>query len=273
DGGFGHAMEPDAFDPWSSVLDTTVALRLADLAGVPAEHPLRTAAIGYLAGACDRRISAWWIRPRLPAADRSAPWWQAASLRELQVRFAGGHINPAAEVAAHLLAHAAHRPQDLPAGCAGEAAARATAAIETRRDEMEMHEMLCAARLLQAVTAHPGGDGAEESLRLRLAGRLNHLLPRTIEPDPAKWSGYGLRPLDVLTTSDHPLAGAVPADLIARNLDHLLAEQDPAGLWRPRWSWAEVNADLWAMAHTAWSGLLTVEAVATLLAWRESQSL
>ncbi len=118
-----------------------------------------------------------------------------------------------------------------------------------------------------------GADGVDPALRLRLGERLSHLLPRTIEPDPARWSGYGLRPLDVLSGPHHPLVGAVPAELIARNLDHLLAEQDPAGLWRPRWSWAEVNADLWATAHTAWSGLLTVEAVATLLAWRESQSL
>ncbi len=64
DGGFGHALEPDARTPSSSALATSIALSILVESGVAADAPLVQGAVRYLTQTLDPETLVWRIVPR-----------------------------------------------------------------------------------------------------------------------------------------------------------------------------------------------------------------
>ena len=63
DGGYGHALEPDAFTPTSGALATSIGLRVLRETGATADHEQVRGAVGYLLATLDPEEKVWRIIP------------------------------------------------------------------------------------------------------------------------------------------------------------------------------------------------------------------
>lgn len=250
DGGFGHGLEPDFRTAASSALATTVAFQvLRELSpGEGAEVAAR--AVSWLLAARDADTGGWSAVPPEVEDAPHAPWW-AHGPAPSAASDPGAWANPGLEIAGIL--HA------WPAGVSEAARESVTAdALATlgALPEAEMHALLCALRFVEDAPA------AAEPHR----GKVEAACLAVVPGDPAKWTGYGPRPLWYAPAPDSP--GAKPlAKRVEDHLDIVVGEQTAEGSWDPFWTWGEPSAG-WDSARADWRGWLTVNTVVSLRAWR-----
>lgn len=252
DGGYGRGLEPDFVTPASSALATSVALRhLADV-GAPGHHPQVVAAVAYLTASLDPQTHAWRIVPDAGGAPH-APWWTPSGLEE---RFAGYRLNPRADILAQLVRLDAGRE------LVEELLSEVVAEVERQAaNGLEMHDAMCAARLLDALPA----DRAEHA---RLLEALGPAVSTAVAAAAA--GGYGLRALDVAPKPGSALAPAL-ADAARGELAALIREQAEDGAWWPVWNWGDdlppESASAWEASRLAWAGAITLNNLRSLAAF------
>jgi len=248
DGGFGHALEPDVRTNDSSALFTSIALNVVRSLGQTQVHAFVAEAIDYLLETLNPETGSWRIIPL--SADRSphAPWWNQAGR---ETSFDEFSLNPTAEILGYLFDYQTIVPRET----LELVSRQVTAAIEELR-EIEMHDLLCCVRLLNT-------QNLPHQMRQVLTGRLAELALPTVELDAGKWSGYCLRPLQVVDAPDSPFIDSV-RDAVAANLDFEIASCTDDGSWAPTWSWGEVSAEAWEDARREWSGILTFDKLTVL---------
>lgn len=243
DGGFGHGLEPDLRTPDSSVICTTIAFQIMRSLDIPPNHPVFVAGLEFLLAAYDDQIQHWPSIPPSAPESPHAPWWSG-----VEDEFG---LNPTAEVLGYLYEGGDRVPEDL-RHTTTERVQQAVLAL----DDIEMHDLLCCIRLVETPTL-------PQTVRQALMDKLLPLTQTAVDRTPAEWDDYGLRPLQVV---NHPASPFMPGleDAVAANLDYEIAEQTASGAWVPTWSWAEDFPEAWAQAQVEWSGVLTVDTLATL---------
>jgi len=249
DGGFGHGLEPDLATPASTAIATTTALQIMAAVDLAPDDPMVRAAVGYLestvlTGALDGRWAI--VGPEVEAAPH-APWWTwpggVTSLAEMWNDFA---FNPSAECLAHLLRFSGD------AGVIARAEKAVLSALEAEAPFGLAYDLYCALRLQAA-------PGLSEALRERLEGRLKAAVPAL---DPSD------QHTDMLALCPHPESFLMDdlAPQVAARLDAAIEDAGPDGLWHPGWSWDFVDAQAWAEAEAAWTGILSLQTYAALKA-------
>lgn len=225
DGGFGHALEPDLRTPNSSILATSLAFQIQYI----------ESSNKYLLNNYDRKNKTWRIIP--PSAEDSphAPWWNQIGREE---HFSGFHLNPTAEILGYL----SEFDRDL-----GE---KIYSMVKNLK-EIEMHDFLCCKRLSES-------KNIPENFRQNLIIELGRLLDTCLVTDPSKWSGYGLRPLQVVDLPNSIYFNKLK-NSVETNLDYEIDTQDKSGAWLPTWSWQGQFLNEWEKAKKEWSGILTLE--------------
>lgn len=253
DGGFGHALEPDSTTPASGALATSVALRLLADIGAPASHPLVAGAVHYLGESLGSEApGVWRIVPREAAGSPHAPWWRQAGLA---ASFGGFELNPRADLLAQLIRLRAgtNLVQELLPDVLD-------AAVRRSEGGFEMHDLICCARLLDAL---PRGSAESE----RLLAVLEPAAVRAVSE--AGETGYGLKAIDLAPSPASVLAGALAGSASAE-LQALIAQQGEEGAWWPVWDWGDHGgpdyAAAWETSRVAWAGILTLEALRRLSA-------
>jgi hypothetical protein len=250
DGGFGNGLEPDLRLPDSSVITTTVGLQVLRDLGALEDHPLVRGAMRYLLETYDPEIEAWPIIP--PNVDDAphAPWW--AYSENLAEGWGGFLANPRAEIVGYLYDYAGLVPKELLEHLSDAALSH----LASMPDRIEMHDLLCYLRLIETRTLP---DKARDKILCKLTKAVNLVVDR----DPSSWGSYGIKPLDVATSPDSPLAEML-ADEIELNLDYAIDQQQPDGSWAPTWSWGDAYSKAWEEAKREWSGHLTVRTLKVL---------
>jgi hypothetical protein len=249
DGGFGRALEPDVRAAESSVLATTVALQTAREIGAAEDHPLVKGAFRYLLAAYDPGQRVWPILPNTVEHAPRAPWWKAATLRET---FRGFAANPRAEIVGYLYDYPALSPEPLRMELLNEVMAH----LSAPGGALEMHDLLCYVRLAETA-------GLPDPPRSDLLEKLGAAVDALVSKDPSQWDGYALKPLDVVSYPESPLAERLkPA--VHLNLDYLIDRQQADGSWAPAWSWFGEYPEEWPVAEGEWKGVLTLRALRLL---------
>jgi hypothetical protein len=256
DGGFGHGLEPDLRAPESSPLATSVAFQLIrDLGGgVPAE--MTEAAVQYLLQTYDAERDVWRSVPPETDASAHAPWWSQAGLEDA---FNAFRFNPTAELLGYLYDY-----RDLVPPVVLASLTQAVLSRLTGLESMEMHDFLCCTRLAETANLHT-------PFQITLVDQLNRLLPRTVCTNPAEWSGYCLRPLQVATRPLSPFYDKLH-DAIEANLDYEIAAQQEDGSWQPNWSWGGLYPEEWERARWEAAGVLTAEKLRALARFRRIET-
>lgn len=253
DGGFA-GLDPDFQIRESSVLSTTAALQIIYEDGLPVQSPTVEAALNYLKGQYDPALASW---PLIPAHDNTAPhapWWHFHEGYAVQWEFF--QDNPRPEVLGYFYLRpdlsAASWRQHLLDLCFSRLQSRAPT-------KLEMHGLMAYTRLVE-------NTYVPTSIRERLGLYLRPFADTLVERDPVKWSGYGLRPLDVVRSPESPLHRALK-EVVDTQLDYLVEHQEADGSWAPTWNWGGNFRETWPAAEKAWRGLLTLRHLLLLRAF------
>jgi hypothetical protein len=252
DGGYGRGLEPDLRTEHSSVVATTMALRLFRELGVSDDHGRRIAAADYLVSTFDSRRNRWRIVPSGAGDAPHAPWWDQDGLEET---FDGFAVNPTASVVAFLFdVTGSHRSRALPFVLQSAY----TVLLRTVREAtapLSVNDLECLVDL--ATTAQlPRED------RAGIVARVGALIERSIERDRARWGEYAVRPLDVVTSRESPFYERI-AGLVDAHLDALVAGQQADGSWEPHWPMSPFY-ETCPEARVEWRGVCTLESLLLL---------
>ena len=247
DGGFGHGMEPDLQAPESSALATTVALQVVrETRRTTGERPpaaLIEPAIRYLLATLDRERGTWRIIPPVAEGSPHAPWWSQAGN---EAGFAAWSLNPTAECLGYLYEY----NEQVPAELLGELSDTILTYL-AEQETVLMHDFLCCKRWAET----PGLDAGVGDRLMRELGRL---LDVVICRDPAAWPNSVLRPVQVAESPTSPFFPAL-GDVLPRNLDWEIEQQQPDGTWLPNWDWSGLYPEAWERARLEWTRWITAE--------------
>jgi hypothetical protein len=246
DGGFGYGLEPDLRTAASSAYATTIAMQYLVLLPDEAAKEPAEEALAYFRSTYDAAGQGWDLIPEAAEEAPRAPWWGYESVR---TRPHWGNAN--AEIAGYFLRYGSESDRNF-------AEALTETAIQKLEEvkQLEFHELLCYLRLARFVASEQYG---------RMEPWLQASVQSNVVTDPAKWTGYGLQPIKVVTSPDSPYADML-SEAVQANLDFAVSKQTPEGCWMPEWSWGQDEKE-WAEAHTEWCGVLTLEKLRVLKAF------
>ena len=247
DGGFGNSLEPDIRTSVSSAIATTVGFQILREIRAPAGHALVRRGIEYFVTIYDESRQVWQIiSPEVEEAPH-APWWNYKNSAETFGQFL---VNPRAEIVGYL-----HEFSDgVPTKLLKPLATTVMKYLDSPPDEMEMHDILCLARLAETEVL-PNRDKIWEKLACVAAPRVAR--------NAAQLTGYVLKPLWLVSSPESPLAAGLK-DEVAMNLDFEIEQQGEDGSWSPTFSWGDQYPETWQTAKKEWQSRFTVETLKTL---------
>lgn len=256
DGGFGNALEPDLRLADSSAIATSVGFHLLKQVGAPGDSEAVQRGIDYLKATLDAEKKVWPIIP--PAADGvpRAPWWDYAKSAE---NFGDFMVNPRADLVSSLL----HYAEEVDGAWLQVILDDTLVHLPDGSAEIDMHDLMCYYSLARAL---PPAEA--ETVWDKLAAAAGSI----VERDPAKWAGYGARPLGLAPVPDTPVAEALGDELLGLNLDYLIDDQHGDGSWLPTWSWFGAYEEDWPQARAEWCSRLTLDALLALSAYGRLES-
>ncbi|MET9020900.1 hypothetical protein ABZV93_13020 [Actinopolymorpha sp. NPDC004070] len=243
DGGFGHALEPDARTPDSQPLFADFALDVLDGLAVATGDPdpardLLADTGGYLAKVATDGGGVPIVLPTVAAHARAEHWGAG--------EFPAG-LNPTAALAGRFRALGIDHPwvEDSAAFCWRQ--------LEDPAAVADAHTALCVLRFLETEPDRGRAEPAYDAL----GARLGELALFQLWPG----SGYGLTPLQFAPHPDSPRRRFFPDDAVEAHLDALAAAQQADGGWPISWD---------APGETAtreWRGIVTLGALRVLRAY------
>ena len=247
DGGFGNSLEPDIRASVSSALATTVGFQILREIGANAGHALVRKGIEYFVAIYDESRHIWSIIPPEVEEAPHAPWWNYENSAETFGQFL---INPRAEIIGYL-----HEFSDaVPTKLLELLTTAVLEHLDSQSDEMEMHDILCLARLAET-EGLPNRDKVWEKLARVAASRVAR--------NAAQLTGYVLKPLWLVPSPESPLATGLK-DEVSMNLDFEIEQQAEDGSWSPNFSWGDQYPEAWQTAKKEWQSRFTVDTLKTL---------
>lgn len=255
DGGFGNALECDAWNPDSAPIQAWAAAALLEECGMADHnHPLVRGVLRYLKSGADFDGRTWMRTVPGNNDHPHAPWWRHAG-------DSAGSYNPTATLAGFLLYHL---PADDPFRETALRIAGEAIADYMQAGEPPMHTTHCFAELLTY------GRRAEPLWPLpldALEDKLMRDVAAAIEWDTSKWeTTYACRP-SFFIRSRESLFYPGNEDIVRAECAFLRAAQQEDGGWMLNWAWdgyaqaSAVSANWWR-AIGALKNLLFLKAFA-----------
>ena len=230
DGGFGHALEPDNWDPHSTPYTTLKAVQLMMGVGfTDYSHALYQGALHYL-----RSAEGFSLRPDWPFAVPTsssyphAPWWTYSEERNTTE-----NLGLSSQIAAFALSVC--QPEDplYQKSCA--IALRALDALMNGKIRGEMGVSGCA--MLMPCWAQINAPYSMADITQKMRDTSNAAIVR----DPARWNSHVPRPSAAIFSPEAPMYPG-NEDAIQLELDWLIDTLPPNDLWPIDWSWFDNNA-------------------------------
>lgn len=252
DGGFGHGLEPDLWDPQSSPIQTWAVLEVIEETGIPDDHELVINLIDYLIHKAER-IDGKWLTLHPAFNDHPhAPWWHY----EKENRIWG--YNPTAALAGFCFWHT--NPSSEVYSIALKLSQEAVAYF-LENDITEPHELSCFVELYSYIACREQC----ESFGL-FTEKLRQQILKTVEKDEKKWfSAYSVKP-SVFVKSPKDAFYPDLKELIEKEVGLLLKNRNAEGVWDVTWSWGQFpNAE--AIALREWQGAQIIKNLKLLKAF------
>ncbi len=248
DGGFGHALEADSWNPHSAPIQAGSAVELfRELDWNEPAHPVVQGLLRYLAGGADFDGRTWAGSVPTNNDYPHAPWWHTDSESASHTDY-----NPTAMLAGFALRFSA--PDSALRRLAERLAREATDALLNSPPLGDMHTTGCYLALL-AYCEQAETDCIDlDALRARLHQQLRFCVTQ----DTALWeNGYVCRPSVFFNSPDSPFYPDCN-ELALYECDFLRRTQEPDGSWPIPWSWTDYPAQ-WAVSRQWWKGKTAVE--------------
>lgn len=241
DGGFGHALEPDAWNPHSSPIQTWTATEiLREIGFADASHPMIAGILRYLASGRDFDGQFWYTSVTSNNDYPHAPWWHAEGGSTWN-----GDDNPTACLAGFLLRFAERGSEAHALGL--RVAQQAVERLLHGTREGDMHTLACYIRL----TEYAEQAGAHALPLAAMKERLSALVGACITHDTAAWEdSYICKPSQLFMTRDS-IFYPRNAEIAVYECEFITKTQLEDGTWSIPWSW-DAYPDAWAVSKNWW---------------------
>lgn len=248
DGGFGHALEADFWNPLSSPMQTWAATEIIQsLNRRDGDHPIIQGILTYLEQTADFDGQIWSRTIATNNAYPHAEWWAYQDQPQ-----AAKTYNPTAALAGFALQFA--NVGSLLHQRAGRIAAEAFNAL-LGSSSVEVHELSCFLRLFHCVVSAHADLGVDmTAVEQALGTHINASITR----DTRTWSSdYVCRPSRFIRSrSDRWFSGN--EDIVRYECRFLRQTQLDDGSWPVNWTWSSFPNE-WPIAREWWKSTIIIE--------------
>lgn len=242
DGGFGHGLEADCWNPESAPMQTWAATEiLREIGAADPAHPVVQGILRYLESGSSFDGKVW--ASTIPSNNDwpHAPWWQDG---DGPAAFAPYH--PTASLAGFAVRFAAPCSTLYRLGCRIVREAAQADGWET-----DMHAVQCYAGLLEWLRAAGRLDLVESA---GLQRRVHEAVHGVITQDRAQWAdGYVCRPSQFFCTRDSEFYGE-NREIADYECAFIRRTQQADGAWSVNWSWG-AYPEQWAVSKNWWKSM------------------
>lgn len=241
DGGFGHALEADSWNPNSSPIQTWVATEiLREIGFTDGESPIIRGILAYLDSGRDFNGQFWYNTVKSNNDYPHAPWWHTESDSTCHSDY-----NPTACLAGFIIRYAQKGSDLYNLGC--RIAKEAFAQLMSGERENDMHTLACYLRLAEYIRA-AGSDCVDMGA---LEARLREAVRAAITQNKAEWEqGYICRPSQLIDSKDSVYYGD-NRDIADYECGYIAKTQLPDGSWNIPWGWSDYP-EQWAISKNWW---------------------
>lgn len=240
DGGFGHALEADSWNPNSSPIQTWKATEILHEIGLDdSDHPLVQGILRYLGSGADFDGRLW--SKYVPSSNDypGAPWWRFSPEQR-------SDYNPTAALAGFILRFADKESALYALGA--RVAQEACAHLMQHSGQAPMHTIACCVQMYSWAQS-AGADSVIDlpTLRARLSAEIQGLITR----DVAVWAtDYVCKPSLFIDGKDSPFyeENRETADAECSFIEQT---QERDGTWAITWQW-DAYPDAWAISKNWW---------------------
>lgn len=244
DGGFGHGLEPDCWNPDSSPIQSWTAMNVIKMIELKSNHSIVINLLKYLETSFDIKTQSW---PRLIKTNDlypHAPWW---SYKEEKPDF-----NPSASIAGFVLRYAKKGTKVYQ--YAEQVVLRALTYIDGQHQDTEVHELRCIMDMANDLILANRG----ELLTSNLKNKLLTLVDLSIEKDEKNWfTSYVAKPSSLI--KNHPSLGSnLYQPLMIKEFNLAMQSRNASGVWPITWNWGSYP-DAAKEASKMWIGIIGCE--------------
>jgi hypothetical protein len=242
DGGFGHGLEADSWNPNSSPIQTWTATEiLHEIDCTDSAHPIIQGVLHYLESGNDFDGHFWYNVVKSNNDYPHAPWWHTES-----VSTSHNDYNPTACLAGFIVRFADKQSNLYKLGCtiAKEAFERLLATPQ----QDDMHTILCYVRLLEyckEAGVHDLMDLSvvQHTILKQVTGSITQTIP--------EWeTSYVCKPSQFFNSKDS-IYYMDNKTIAEYECDYIIKTQMDDGSWNIPWGWNDY-AEQWAISKSWW---------------------
>lgn len=256
DGGFGHALEADCWNPVSSPIQTWAATEiLQEVRLTDRSHPIIAGILRYLASGQDFDGHVWYNAVPTNNNHPHAPWWQWMPEPEIT-------YNPTASLLGFILLYADR--DSMLYTLAQRLTKEAYGYLQANAPLNAMHTVACFAQLYHALHASGQTQLVDiDAFRTLLRQQIQNVLTL----DTATWSTeYVCKPSLFIHGKEDEFY-PVYQEICQSECDFILQTQQPEGYWGITWAWPDYP-EQWAISKNWWLSDVTIKNLKFLQAIR-----
>lgn len=253
DGGFGHALEPDNWNPNSTIYTTLNAISvLKEIDFSDDRHPILKGIFRFLENGVYCSENGWDFNIPSNNDYAHAPWWTFNPEADITE-----NIGLTAEIAAFIYSNAAED-----SGLYKKAVALSDFVFNKLGSQEHYGDMGIRGYCLLFDSIEKS-DKANRYDCSRLKEKLAKSVYDSIERDTSKWIHYSARPSEYIF-SPESIFYKDNEDIVCKELDYLLETRPKNGVWNITWTWFDNNekyAKEFAISENWWKAKKAVENV------------
>lgn len=246
DGGFGHALEADCWNPASAPSQMFYAIHiLHELAYQDTTHPVIQNMLCYLESGKDM-VDGFWVSI-LPSNNQypHAPWWTKTDRKTFDVYM------PNADICWFILKFA---QKDSPLYDRAVSMVQRMLNLFLSQNEVEPHSLESMMFLLRELQKTDSSCGQLEDAA---TAHGIQLLRGLIEVNPDTWTAYCITPSFFIHDRLHPLYPEY-RELLKLEVQRLMETRDADGCWDINWVWQEYES-AYRLSANWWKSSVTMQ--------------
>lgn len=252
DGGFGHGLEPDSLNPYSSPLQTSEALKILKHVGYDSSNLddistyMVNRALHYIYYYC---LKDGKINPNVPTNNDypHASWWEYD-----ENFFETWRYNPTAVLVA-LTLHFTNEDNKYYKKAYELVPTIIESFMSDTKENVDKHYVNNMLEMYHVITTKKIFTEYHEDLRKNIDQRIEDLITK----NPEEWKVYGSNQPIELIQLDVFLNTEERKELMEKNLDYLLDSRNENGLFEVTWNWGN-DYEEFELQKFKWAGLILV---------------
>lgn len=260
DGGFGHGIEPDFWNPASTPMASWAGAQILKEVEADPEEEIIQNLVEYLVNTVDLKTGMW--PSSVPGNNHHphAPWWQWSDSIQKDWMF-----NPAVELSAYLI-HWSRKSSE--AWEIGWKSMEKAISHLMKAESMDRHELSNFKNAIDLLQSNAWEFNQRTTYPLEVVGKkVWELIEDCMDRNYEKWGkDYQPLPLDFI---DHPqqmknIRFSGIENLVEKNLTFYATSLNAEGVWDITWNW-ERYPEEFAVAKRIWQGILIVNRCKTFM--------